>query len=213
MDGVSSFRAPLLNCNWQRRTKLTALCVPLCCDTFCGIFRNRYIAHVVLLHILGEREMCFANYNFFSEASLIIIVVAPSRTCNANADIFFCFTHCRLDAHLVATHHYPRDAFHCEVCPKKYCYRPILLRHRAVAHGEFRKYPCENCSKVSQAQFNCLYLTNSCRCARLCPKQSNPYRLLKQYFFSFRSSWKTNNENLLLLFYCFIKRALSSCLG
>ena len=61
---------------------------------------------------------------------------------------FFIFTY-RLDVHLVATHHYPKDAYHCELCPKKYCYRPSLLRHRAIIHGEYRKYPCENCSKVS----------------------------------------------------------------
>ncbi|CRK91379.1 CLUMA_CG005052, isoform A [Clunio marinus] len=54
-----------------------------------------------------------------------------------------------LDVHLVATHHYPKDAFRCEHCPKSYCYRPSLLRHRAIVHGEYRKYPCENCSKVS----------------------------------------------------------------
>ncbi|XP_070493651.1 transcription factor hamlet-like isoform X3 [Chironomus tepperi] len=53
----------------------------------------------------------------------------------------------QLDVHLVATHHYPKDAYHCELCPKKYCYRPSLLRHRAIIHGEYRKYPCENCSK------------------------------------------------------------------
>jgi hypothetical protein len=156
MDGVSSFRAPLLNCNWQRRTKLRALCVPLCCDIFV-VFLEIDISALcgAVAHFGWER--CFANFRRRRSSSIVWLTC--SRTCNANADSFlFCFTHCRLDAHLVATHHYPRDAFHCEVCPKKYCYRPILLRHRAVAHGEFRKYPCENCSKVSLSQFNCLSL-------------------------------------------------------
>ncbi|XP_037042458.1 transcription factor hamlet-like isoform X4 [Bradysia coprophila] len=53
----------------------------------------------------------------------------------------------QLDDHLVSTHHYPKDAFRCDICPKSYCYRPSLLRHRALIHGELRKYPCENCTK------------------------------------------------------------------
>ncbi|XP_055681449.1 transcription factor hamlet-like isoform X2 [Lutzomyia longipalpis] len=53
-----------------------------------------------------------------------------------------------LDEHLILSHHYPKDAFRCESCPKTYSYRPSLLRHRALVHGELRKYPCENCTKV-----------------------------------------------------------------
>ncbi|XP_037902417.1 transcription factor hamlet isoform X3 [Hermetia illucens] len=53
-----------------------------------------------------------------------------------------------LDDHLIAAHHYPKDAFKCELCPKAFCYRPTLLRHRALVHGELRKYPCENCTKA-----------------------------------------------------------------
>ncbi|GAB0096363.1 transcription factor hamlet [Sergentomyia squamirostris] len=54
----------------------------------------------------------------------------------------------QLDDHLIVSHHYPKDAFRCESCPKTYSYRPSLLRHRALVHGELRKYPCENCTKV-----------------------------------------------------------------
>ncbi|XP_059614431.1 transcription factor hamlet-like [Phlebotomus argentipes] len=54
----------------------------------------------------------------------------------------------QLDEHLIISHHYPRDAFRCESCAKTYSYRPSLLRHRALVHGELRKYPCENCTKV-----------------------------------------------------------------
>ncbi|XP_011493491.2 transcription factor hamlet isoform X3 [Aedes aegypti] len=54
----------------------------------------------------------------------------------------------QLDDHLVISHHYPKDAYRCELCPRAYCYRPSLLRHRALVHGEIRRYPCENCPKV-----------------------------------------------------------------
>ncbi|XP_055712319.1 transcription factor hamlet-like isoform X2 [Phlebotomus papatasi] len=54
----------------------------------------------------------------------------------------------QLDEHLIISHHYPKDAFRCDTCLKAYSYRPILLRHRAIVHGELRKYPCENCTKV-----------------------------------------------------------------
>ena len=87
---------------------------------------------------------------------------------------------CRLDVHLVATHHYPKDAFRCEHCPKSYCYRPSLLRHRAIVHGEYRKYPCENCSKVSVQVFdsfhNSLELFSSVHC--LCAFYSRENLLL-----------------------------------
>lgn len=56
--------------------------------------------------------------------------------------------HFRLDDHLVISHHYPKDAYRCDLCSRSYSYRPSLLRHRAIAHGELRKYPCENCTKV-----------------------------------------------------------------
>lgn len=58
------------------------------------------------------------------------------------------FSICRLDEHLIVSHNYPKDAFTCELCPKSYSYKPSLLRHRAIVHGEHRKYPCENCTKV-----------------------------------------------------------------
>uniref|UniRef100_A0A182Y3K3 C2H2-type domain-containing protein n=1 Tax=Anopheles stephensi TaxID=30069 RepID=A0A182Y3K3_ANOST len=54
----------------------------------------------------------------------------------------------QLDDHLVISHHYPKDAYRCELCPRAYSYRPSLLRHRAIVHGELRRFPCENCPKV-----------------------------------------------------------------
>ncbi|XP_055386333.1 transcription factor hamlet-like isoform X2 [Condylostylus longicornis] len=54
----------------------------------------------------------------------------------------------RLEDHLVVEHHYPKGVSVCELCQKSFCHRPSLLRHRAVSHGEIKKFPCENCSKV-----------------------------------------------------------------
>lgn len=89
------------------------------------------------LNVLSQQQRCcFANEIDILQLYLFLLLY-----------IF------RLDVHLVATHHYPKDSFHCEHCPKSYCYRPSLLRHRAVVHGEYRKYPCENCSKVSVRVF------------------------------------------------------------
>ncbi|XP_073820848.1 hamlet isoform X2 [Musca autumnalis] len=54
----------------------------------------------------------------------------------------------RLDEHLVVAHHFRKDEFLCELCSKRFCHRPVLLKHRALVHNEIRKYPCENCTKV-----------------------------------------------------------------
>ncbi|XP_019891042.2 transcription factor hamlet isoform X1 [Musca domestica] len=54
----------------------------------------------------------------------------------------------RLDDHLVGAHHFRKDEFLCELCSKRFCHRPVLLKHRALVHNEIRKYPCENCTKV-----------------------------------------------------------------
>ncbi|XP_069668872.1 transcription factor hamlet-like isoform X2 [Periplaneta americana] len=54
----------------------------------------------------------------------------------------------QLDEHLVTSHRYPADQHKCELCPRAFSWRPSLQRHRALHHGEVRKYPCENCSKV-----------------------------------------------------------------
>ncbi|XP_063626052.1 histone-lysine N-methyltransferase PRDM16-like isoform X2 [Cydia splendana] len=53
-----------------------------------------------------------------------------------------------LDRHLIQSHAQPAAAFHCELCNRAYSSRPLLLRHRALAHTDIRKYPCENCPKV-----------------------------------------------------------------
>lgn len=61
----------------------------------------------------------------------------------------FLFFHYRLDNHLVTGHRYPAEQHICESCPRAYAWRPLLVRHRAIVHGDLRKYPCENCPKVS----------------------------------------------------------------
>lgn len=55
----------------------------------------------------------------------------------------------RLDNHLILCHNYKKDEFRCEICSQGFSYRQSLLRHRVIQHGEIRKFPCENCSKVS----------------------------------------------------------------
>ncbi|XP_073962070.1 transcription factor hamlet-like isoform X3 [Choristoneura fumiferana] len=52
-----------------------------------------------------------------------------------------------LDRHLIQSHAQQAAAFHCELCNRAYCSRALLLRHRALAHTDIRKYPCENCPK------------------------------------------------------------------
>ncbi|XP_031634878.1 histone-lysine N-methyltransferase PRDM16-like isoform X2 [Contarinia nasturtii] len=54
----------------------------------------------------------------------------------------------QLDNHLVLCHNYKKDDFRCEICSQGFCFRPSLLRHRSLQHGEIRRFPCENCSKV-----------------------------------------------------------------
>ncbi|XP_034939425.1 transcription factor hamlet-like isoform X2 [Chelonus insularis] len=57
-----------------------------------------------------------------------------------------------LDKHLVTGHRYPADQHICESCPRAYSWRPLLVRHRAIVHGDLRKYPCENCPKSNTPQ-------------------------------------------------------------
>ncbi|XP_022822686.1 PR domain zinc finger protein 16-like isoform X2 [Spodoptera litura] len=52
-----------------------------------------------------------------------------------------------LDRHLITEHAQPAGAFPCELCNRAYSTRVLLLRHRALAHTDIRKYPCENCPK------------------------------------------------------------------
>ncbi|PSN58355.1 hypothetical protein C0J52_12993 [Blattella germanica] len=54
----------------------------------------------------------------------------------------------RLDEHLVTNHRYPADQHKCDLCPRAFCWKPGLQRHRAISHGEVKKYTCENCGKV-----------------------------------------------------------------
>jgi uncharacterized Zn-finger protein len=58
-----------------------------------------------------------------------------------------CLLH-RLDDHMVESHSYTRNQYQCEHCTKGFAWRPNLLRHK-TDHGEFRRFPCENCDKVS----------------------------------------------------------------
>ena len=60
---------------------------------------------------------------------------------------FFAIVLHSLDEHLVKQHHYQAGEHKCDDCPKAFCWRPALLRHKS-SHGELRRYPCENCSKV-----------------------------------------------------------------
>ncbi|GJQ86124.1 hypothetical protein Trydic_g15278 [Trypoxylus dichotomus] len=53
-----------------------------------------------------------------------------------------------LDEHLIAKHNYRRDEHSCDLCPKTYSYRPSLIKHKAIQHGEHKKYHCENCTKL-----------------------------------------------------------------
>ncbi|KAK2582364.1 hypothetical protein KPH14_004695 [Odynerus spinipes] len=53
-----------------------------------------------------------------------------------------------LDEHLVTCHRYPADQHRCDDCPRGYAWRALLVRHRAIVHGDRRNYPCENCPRV-----------------------------------------------------------------
>ncbi|KAF7382863.1 hypothetical protein HZH66_013265 [Vespula vulgaris] len=53
-----------------------------------------------------------------------------------------------LDGHLVTCHRYPADQHRCDDCPRGYAWRALLVRHRAIVHGDRRNYPCENCPRV-----------------------------------------------------------------
>lgn len=71
-------------------------------------------------------------------------------------------TKSRLDNHLILCHNYKKDDYRCESCSQGFSHRPSLLRHRALRHGEVRRFPCENCSKVSANElvFLPLFLLN-----------------------------------------------------
>ncbi|XP_051155278.1 histone-lysine N-methyltransferase PRDM16-like isoform X2 [Leptopilina boulardi] len=57
-----------------------------------------------------------------------------------------------LDNHLVTCHRYPSEQHRCENCPSGYTWRPLLVRHRSIVHGDLRKYLCENCPKIDDSQ-------------------------------------------------------------
>ncbi|XP_076756071.1 transcription factor hamlet isoform X1 [Xylocopa sonorina] len=57
-----------------------------------------------------------------------------------------------LDSHLVTCHRYPAEQHRCDSCPRAYAWRPLLVRHRAIVHGDLRNYPCENCPKSDKPQ-------------------------------------------------------------
>ncbi|XP_048519652.1 transcription factor hamlet isoform X3 [Dendroctonus ponderosae] len=54
----------------------------------------------------------------------------------------------KLDEHLIHKHNYRRDQYQCDLCPKLYSDKACLIRHRAIIHGETKKFHCENCPKV-----------------------------------------------------------------
>ena len=47
----------------------------------------------------------------------------------------------------MTAHGYAAGQFRCEYCPRAFAWRPNLIQHKTV-HGEFKRYPCENCSRV-----------------------------------------------------------------
>ncbi|XP_047366580.1 histone-lysine N-methyltransferase PRDM16-like isoform X4 [Vespa velutina] len=57
-----------------------------------------------------------------------------------------------LDGHLVTCHRYPADQHRCDDCPRGYAWRALLVRHRAIVHGDRRNYPCENCPRSNTRQ-------------------------------------------------------------
>ncbi|XP_076473300.1 transcription factor hamlet isoform X4 [Bombus vancouverensis nearcticus] len=57
-----------------------------------------------------------------------------------------------LDSHLITCHRYPAEQHRCDNCPRAYAWRPLLVRHRAIVHGDLRNYPCENCPKSDKPQ-------------------------------------------------------------
>ena len=52
-----------------------------------------------------------------------------------------------MDDHLITAHGYAAGQFRCEYCPRAFSWRPNLIQHKTL-HGEFKRYPCENCSRV-----------------------------------------------------------------
>ncbi|XP_064091019.1 histone-lysine N-methyltransferase PRDM16-like isoform X1 [Macrobrachium nipponense] len=52
-----------------------------------------------------------------------------------------------LDDHLVTAHGYTAGQFRCEYCPRAFAWRPNLFQHKTI-HGEYKRYPCENCPRV-----------------------------------------------------------------
>ncbi|XP_047741595.1 transcription factor hamlet isoform X2 [Hyalella azteca] len=52
-----------------------------------------------------------------------------------------------LDEHLIASHGFPANQHRCKYCPRAFAWRPSLIQHNII-HGEFKRYPCENCSRV-----------------------------------------------------------------
>ncbi|KAK7077758.1 hypothetical protein SK128_003757 [Halocaridina rubra] len=52
-----------------------------------------------------------------------------------------------LDDHLITAHGFTAGQFRCEYCHRAFAWRPNLFQHKTV-HGEYKRYPCENCPRV-----------------------------------------------------------------
>ncbi|XP_071526802.1 transcription factor hamlet-like isoform X2 [Panulirus ornatus] len=52
-----------------------------------------------------------------------------------------------LDDHLITAHGYASGQYRCDYCPRAFAWRPNLIQHKTI-HGEFKRYPCENCPRV-----------------------------------------------------------------
>ena len=47
----------------------------------------------------------------------------------------------------MSTHGYTPGQYICEYCSQSFCWRPNLIKHKTI-HGEYKRYPCENCPRV-----------------------------------------------------------------
>ncbi|CAG9826438.1 unnamed protein product [Diabrotica balteata] len=53
----------------------------------------------------------------------------------------------KLDEHVIKNHNHRRDEHQCDYCSKAFSYRPLLIKHLAIKHGQIKRYHCENCTK------------------------------------------------------------------
>ncbi|KAI4473477.1 hypothetical protein M0804_015323 [Polistes exclamans] len=79
-------------------------------------------------------------------------LLPPSTKHTTHSNTYLCVYVCILDEHLVTCHRYPAKQHQCSDCPRGYAWRGLLVRHRAIVHGDRRNYPCENCPRSNTRQ-------------------------------------------------------------